>query len=328
MTGMRCVCTRLMVALGIGLSLTPLARAQAQSTEAPARPAHVQTIAVGEVQLTSILDGQRPISAKAALRNIGEADLQRLQARHGEADDVETSFNAFLLRFGSRLVLVDAGAGRLFGAELGKAVDNLRAAGIDPSQISSILLTHMHVDHVGGLVAEGRAVFPNATVFASKAEGDFWLSESAMQAAPSAMQPFFRNAMAALAPYRSDGRFKTFLPGEEVVPGVRSLPLPGHSPGHSGYLVESQGQTLLLWGDIVHLGGVQLARPATGFRADVDVDGAAKTRMDLLAKLVQSNALVAGAHLPFPGVGRLATEEGGYAWRPLRTDETARQTSK
>lgn len=161
---------------------------------------------------------------------------------------IQTAVNAFLVNTGTHLVLVDAGTSQCFGPTLGAIKNNLRAAGYQPEQIDMILLTHLHPDHACGITDQGKAAFPNATVYASKADGDYWLSKEMASKAPKDAQPMFKMAQDAVAPYAEQGKLKLYSPGEQLLPGLEVIATPGHTPGHASYLFSSGGQKLLLWG--------------------------------------------------------------------------------
>jgi glyoxylase-like metal-dependent hydrolase (beta-lactamase superfamily II) len=239
---------------------------------------------------------------------------------------VQTAVNAYLVHTGSQLLLIDAGAGACFGPTLGKMLENVRAAGYAPEDVNAVLLTHLHPDHLCGLAsADGQRVFPRATLWAARADADFWLSASRAQAAPPAMQPFFAMARKSLAPYDAAGAVRLFEGNAQILPGVSARLAPGHTPGHSAFLLESGGKGLLVWGDIVHSHAVQFANPQVSIEFDTDSAQAIRTRKALFAEAAQQQWLVAGAHLPFPGLGRVRKEAKAYAWvpveyGPLRTD--------
>ncbi|MGE5385081.1 MAG: MBL fold metallo-hydrolase, partial [Betaproteobacteria bacterium] len=227
--------------------------------------------------------------------------------------------NAYLINTGSNLVLVDAGAAQLFGPGLGYVLQNLKAAGYDPAQVDTVVVTHLHGDHIGGLNgADGKPVFPKANVFAAQADNDFWLSQQTADTAPKEAQPFFKMARDAAAPYQAAGRWKTFKAGETLVPGVQAVQANGHTPGHTAFAVESEGQKLLIWGDVVHAHAVQFARPGVSIEFDVDQKQAIATRRNLMKAMAESKSLVAGMHLPFPGIGHVRAEgKGSYTWVPV-----------
>ena len=201
---------------------------------------------------------------------------------------------------------------------MGRLVANLRASGYSPDQVDVVLITHLHADHVGGIYgADGSRVFRNAEIRMAKADSDFWLSTDIASKAPPEAQVFFKIARDAAAPYVAAGKWRPFEGTDPIVPGVRPYPIVGHTPGHMGYEVTSKGQSLLVWGDVVHIMAVQLARPSVGIEFDIDGPTAIKAREALFAKLSASKTLVAGAHMPFPSLGYLRREGSGYAWVPV-----------
>lgn len=230
---------------------------------------------------------------------------------------VETSVNCYLINTGTKLVLIDAGAGKLFGPTLGKLLGNLKAAGYKPEQVDEVYITHMHPDHVGSLVVDGKAAFPNAIVRAHKAEGEQWLSQANMDAAQGDAKEWFRGAMASLNPYVASGKYKPFEGETELVPGVRAYPTIGHTHGHTFYVVESKNQKLVLWGDIMHVAAVQFADPAVTIQFDTDPKKAAVQRKKAYADAAKNGFFVGIAHVSFPGIGQLRTEGRGYRFYPV-----------
>jgi glyoxylase-like metal-dependent hydrolase (beta-lactamase superfamily II) len=136
--------------------------------------------------------------------------------------------------------------------------------------------------------------------------------------APKDARPFFQSAQAIAAPYIGAGRWHTFSGSEPIVDGVKLVPLPGHTPGHTGYEFTSKGQRLLCWGDIIHAQRVQLQHPEVTAVFDIDQTAAAATRNQLLSRLAREDVLIAGPHTAlFPGLGRLRKEGSGYSWAPV-----------
>jgi glyoxylase-like metal-dependent hydrolase (beta-lactamase superfamily II) len=271
---------------------------------------------LGDFEVTALSDGTVDLHVVQILTNSAAARIQRALARAYLKDPVETSVNGYLINTGSKLVLVDAGSGSLFGPTLGKLVANLKAAGYQPEQVDEIYVTHMHADHVGGLVSDGRIVFPNAIVRADQREASYWLSQANLDAAPKEAKDFFQGAMASMNPYVAAGKFKPFDGDTELVPGITSIAARGHTPGHTIYVVESQGQRLILWGDLMHVAAVQFPEPAVTIQFDVDSKAAAIQRKKAFASAAGRGHWVAAAHLPFPGIGHLRADGRGYDWIP------------
>ena len=273
---------------------------------------------LGNLEVTALYDGPIDIDEKL-LKSIAKRDIQRLLARQFlKGPKVQTAVNAYLVNTGSKLVLVDAGAAKLFGPELGNIVNNLKAAGYTPEQVDTVLITHLHGDHVNGLVtSEGQRVFVNAEVWSAKADNDFWLSKEVAAQAPKDFQPFFKMSRDAAAPYLAAGKWKTFDSDRELLAGVSSVDTHGHTPGHVSYMLQSGDQRLLILGDLVHNHAVQFARPEVAIEFDNDPKQAVAARKRIFFMAAKEKLMVAGMHLPFPGIGHVRKESaGGYAWVP------------
>lgn len=308
--------------IAAALAITPLIASTPARAEAPqikTQAPGFYRMMVGQFEITALYDGYLDLDAKL-LKNASQRDIQRLLTkRFTTGPAIQTAVNAYLINTGSKLVLIDAGAAKAFGPSLGFIPDNLRAAGYDPAKVDVVLLTHLHGDHVNGLLtADGKAAFPNASVHAAKADADFWLPAEALATADEGSRPFFQMAQAALAPYQAAGRFSTFDDDAELIPGFKVLAAPGHTPGHSGFLIESAGQRLLVWGDIIHNAAAQFENPGISIEFDIDRKLAVATRQKLLNRVVKEKLMVAGMHLPFPGIGHVRREgKGSFEWIPV-----------
>lgn len=303
-----------LAALAGGLLLATAAQAGAPQVKAQA-PGYYRMM-VGDIEVTALLDGIIDLKPGELLTNVEKKEVSSLLKRNFLGEAVPTSVNAYLINTGSKLVLVDAGAAKLFGPGLDLLHANLKAAGYQPEQVDAVLITHMHGDHVGGLIQDGKIAFPNATVYAGKQDADFWLSAENLEKAPEAMKNFFKGAQLSLNPYVSAGKFKGLEGNAEIVPGVNAIATHGHTPGHTIYAVESKGQKLVMWGDLMHVAAVQFPKPAVTIRFDTDSKAAAVERKKAFADAAKQGYWVASAHLPFPGIGHLRAESKGYVFVP------------
>jgi glyoxylase-like metal-dependent hydrolase (beta-lactamase superfamily II) len=290
-----------------------LAAAPQLKTQAPG----YYRMMVGDFEVTALSDGTVALPVDTLLTNTTPAQVGKSLSRSFLKAPLETSVNGYLINTGSKLVLVDSGAAGLFGPTLGNLLANLKAAGYQPEQVDEVYITHMHADHVGGLMAGDKLAFPNAIVRADQRDADFWLSAANLEKAPTEMKGFFQGAQASLNPYVAAGKFKPFSGDTELVPGVKAVAAPGHTPGHSLYVVESAGQKLVLWGDLMHVAAVQFANPSVTIQFDTDSKSAAAQRKRAYAEAAKAGYLVGSAHLSFPGLGHLRADGKGYVFVPV-----------
>ena len=302
---------------GAGASVLSSSPAQAKAPMAGTSTPGYYRIKVGHFEVTALSDGTDDLPMDQLLTHTTPAAVQAALAANFLKSPLETSVNTYLINTGDRLVLIDTGAGTFFGPTLGKLQQNLKAAGYRADQIDDVLITHMHPDHVGGLIDGAAAAFPNATIHINKADSDFWLSHANQDHAPDSAKVFFQDAAASVAPYIKAGRLATFAGGTELVPGIRSVPIAGHTAGHTGYLIQSDGQTMLMWGDVVHVGAIQFADPSVTIAYDSDADEAASDRIAIFNDAAQKGYLVASSHLPFPGLGHVRAKAGAFEWLPV-----------
>ena len=272
---------------------------------------------LGDFEVTALSDGTVNLPVRDLLTNIKPAAIDKALAKSYLKNPLETSVNGYLINTGEKLVLIDTGAAGLFGPTLGNLVTNLKAAGYQPEQVDEIYITHMHADHVGGLMAGDKIVFPNATVRADQHDADFWLSQANLDKAADGDKGFFKGAMASLNPYVKAGKFKAFDGNTDLLPGIKAIVTAGHTPGHSIYAVESKGQKLVLWGDLMHVASVQFENPAVTIKFDTDSKNAAVQRKKAYAEAAKQGYLVAAAHLSFPGIGHVSVNGKGYTWLPV-----------
>jgi len=271
---------------------------------------------LGDFEVTALSDGTVDLPVDQLLQEDPAKTRQALNKQFLKSP-LESSVNAYLINTGSKLILIDAGAGSLFGPTLGKLLANLKASGYDASQVDEIYLTHLHPDHVGGLAANGVATFPNATIRADQRESDYWLSQANLEHAPAGLKGLFQGATASLTPYVAAHKYQPFSGNTELSSGIKSIASYGHTAGHTSYMVESQGQKLVVIGDLIHVTAVQLDNPSVTFGYDSDAKAAAGTRNKVFTEIAKEGDLVAAAHIQFPGLGHLKAGEKTYQWIPV-----------
>ncbi len=282
--------------------------------------AGVQHLQIGTLRVTALFDGVVALG-RAEVVGVDPGIVTRLLDHRYVPEDakgLQTAVNAYLIQRGEHLTLVDTGTQHCFGPGLGQVLANLRAAGYAPEQVDEVLITHAHPDHMCGLLdAQGKPAYTNATVWLSRADAAYWLDPASEAAAPQPMRFVFKQARDAVAPYEATGKLRRFGPGDALPEGVTAEDSHGHTPGHVSWRIDGgAGQQLLVWGDLVHFHAVQFARPDAAFEADSDRTAAIASRRRMMAEAADKGWWVAGAHLPFPGLGHVRREGDAYAWVP------------
>lgn len=276
----------------------------------------------GQTQITALLDGTNYISPNL-FKGLSEQQIHASLKKYyaDQAKGVQTSINAFLVNTGHALVLVDSGAASCFGSHLGSVLSNLKASGYKPEQVNTILLTHLHPDHVCGISKNGIANFPNATVYVSSTEANYWLNPEQIKKLPQTQQVGYlatvEKIKQAIAPYQAKQRFKTYKLGDQIQ-GFNVISTPGHTPGHFSYELKTANETIVFIGDIVHSHSIQFDHPATAIGYDVDPKQAVATRLKQFAEYAKHGETIAAPHLPFPGIGHIYSADGkSYQWIPV-----------
>lgn len=259
---------------------------------------------LGDIEIIAVRD---QLSMRS--RDLLIGDAKRIEALMPEAKTLG-SVNAYVIRTNQSITLIDVG----WGAPKGQTLENLKQIGITPDQIDTILFTHLHVDHVSGLLNEGKIVFPNAKLYLPAVERAYWFNDDEMN--KSANKAGFTIARQGILAYGD--KVQTFEPGTEVVPGITAIDESGHTPGHVGYLVATSDKKILIWGDLTHFTEVQLAAPEFAVVYDVEPNQAIASRQAILAWVARENIPVAGMHIIYPGVGRVhAQGNNSYVFEPL-----------
>lgn len=285
--------------------------ATAATSASAAEPANF-TVAVGSAKVHALLDGRAPFPATLFAGITTEDALPLLEAG-GEtttgADGKPAWFGtvwAFLVETGGKRVLIDTGNGGAGGFNAA-----LAAAKTSPAQVDAIAITHMHGDHLGGLLdAEGKPVFPRATIHLHAAEAGFWGDAAAGAKAPAEAKGMFDNARRILDAYK--GRVRTFTAPTEIAPGLTAEPLIGHTPGHSIYRLRSGDKQMVFIGDMIHSLAVQMSRPDVTLVFDSDANKAREARLAFLGETAGRGAMLAGPHFR-PGI--VTVDKAGEAFR-------------
>jgi glyoxylase-like metal-dependent hydrolase (beta-lactamase superfamily II) len=249
----------------------------------------------------------------AVLKDLAPEEIVALTGSLANAEDqtLARSLNAFVVKRPNVLIVVDTGLGE--GRVL---ADGLELAGLKPEEVTDVLLTHLHRDHVNGLLAGQEILFPGATVWVEAQELAYW-----RQKAEETSDERARTVMAKLNPYLQKGSARTFGAGQTLKPGLETIELYGHTPGHVGFLLGEGERRVLFFGDVAHVAAIQFSRPEVTVTFDVDPAQAAQTRAQIYQLAARANYLVAGAHAPFPGLGRIKAlspkPRPTYAWLGL-----------
>lgn len=275
-------CSLLLLLLGVNMFSV-----QAQQKDAI-------TFDIGSFAVSLLSEGQQ--QGKAGILINATEDMMQQVLPDGTFPN---AVNAFLVVTGDKTVLFDTGFGR-------KLFDNLNHCGKTPADIDVVILTHMHGDHIGGLLCDGETCFPSAILYIPQPEYDYWMSDEEMNKLEENRRSSFINARKVIVAYKD--RLQLFTPGEieqsqELLPGIRSVAAYGHTPGHTGYMLESDGSKLFIWGDLTHAITIQMPYPKVAVTYDVNPDMAVESRLKLLRYISENNISVAGMHIPFPGIG-------------------------
>lgn len=277
---------------------------------------------LGNTQITALLDGTNFMSP-ALFKDISPDKVQEILKKYhaDQAKGVQTSVNAFLVNTGKSLTLVDSGTADCFGAHLGSVLKNLKAAGYQPEQVTTILLTHLHPDHSCGVSKNGIANYPNATIYVSADEANYWLNPKQADKIAADKRANYLGTVekikAALAPYQAKKKFKTFKLGDKIGE-FEVISTAGHTPGHFSYKLKTAGEDVMFIGDIVHSHTVQFDRPETAIEYDIDPKMAVQTRLKQFPDYAKHGQTIAAPHLPFPGIGHIYSADGkSYQWIPV-----------
>jgi len=294
-----------MKSLRISILAMSLAAAPAWASDMGPQPvpAAAETFTLGEFRITSLRDAVNVVPNDGSVfgADIGPKAVAEVLSKAGQQTDaIELSVDALLVRKGSEAIVIDTGLGP---AIPGSLVASLRIAGASPDEVSTVLITHVHSDHVGGLItADKQSAFKHAVIKISEPDWE-WLQQ----------QPEMADLANVIA-----SQVETFTPGEDVVAGIKSVRIPGHTPGHVGYMISSKGETLLDVGDTVHSSIVSLAKPDWAMGYDSDLAVGRTSRHEVLTQLAADHQLIFAPHFPYPGVGWIVSKDDHFAWSPKK----------
>jgi glyoxylase-like metal-dependent hydrolase (beta-lactamase superfamily II) len=263
---------------------------------------------LGKFEVTALLDENSPWPGQLEelFPKMSAEEKASVRSRTHLSANVDFSTIAFLVNTGSKLILIDAGGGRV--ENYGQIFANLQAAGYLPEQVDDVFITHMHPDHIGGLSDASRRNFPNATVHADQREMPQYQAMAAKNNATG------RTVLAKITPYIDAGKYQTFNGDTTFYPGLRSIASYGHSDGHSFYAIESDGQKMVFWGDFVVNEKVQFDLPDSIPPGERDAQAGIVLRRKVFGEAARHGYLIGGAHMPFPGVGRLRSLGSSYVF--------------
>ena len=274
----------------------------------------------GSMRGTVISDGILPLGdPSGAFLGVSKEEVGQMLTRNFlDPTNVILEQNILVLDTGSNVVLFDTGMGEspMFGPTTGKMMQNLEVAGIDPASIDTVLCTHGHCDHVWGIMTdEGKRNFPNAQIYVSQADFDFWTDEDKLSVTdPGFIKPFVEGARKNLLPNRD--RIVFLKDGEEFLPGIQAMATPGHTVGHTMFLLTSEGQTMAAIGDTTHHQVLLMEKPLMEFAYDTNPQQSAQTRYRVLDMIASERMPLIAYHFPWPGIGHIAKRGEGFEYYP------------
>lgn len=270
---------------------------------------------IGTMEATVISDGALPLGPPGdAFLGLSKEEITRqLTENFLPADNVVLEQNILVLNTGSKLVLFDTGMGivKTFGPSTGQLMKTLVQAGISPAAVDAVVMTHAHIDHCGGIMsAQNARNFPNARLYISQADYEYWTDPAKVSAA--ALKPFLDQARRNLVPNRD--RIQFVKDGEEFIPGIHAIATPGHTVGHTIFMIDSAGKQLCFIGDLTHHQHLLMEKPLTEFAYDTDPRQSAQTRIRMLNMLAANRTPLLAYHFPWPGIGNVAKMGDGFRY--------------
>lgn len=303
---------RSLLAAGAGLALTPTLTAAQQAPQQAGPATH--RVPVGSLEVFVVTDGFN-VRADATQGLVVNASREQvaaaMQAAGVAGTALQNPFNVTAVRSPRGVVLIDAGLGEGAAPGTGRTIQNLRSLGIEPAQVTTIVHTHFHGDHIGGLITSaGAAAFPNAQIMVPEREWAFWNDAGEESRGPEARRPAFANVRRRFAPYQ--GKVTPFAAGAQVVPGITAVATNGHSPGHTSFLIADGNAQIMVIGDAITTPAFFVTNPDWYPVFDMDPPAAVASRRALLDRAATDRITVIGYHWDMPGTARIERAGNGY----------------
>jgi glyoxylase-like metal-dependent hydrolase (beta-lactamase superfamily II) len=309
---------RSLLALGAGMGASTmlggsaLARAPKLGTQTP----YWHRFELGDAEVTVVSDGPLPLGdPSGTFTGVPKEEVKKMLSDNFlNPDNVVLEQNSPIVNTGDKLILFDTGMGtsQAFGPTTGRQQKSMAEAGIKASDIDAVVLSHAHIDHIGGIVgADDKSLFPNAQFYISQADFDYWTDEGKLG---SPLKDFVIHARKNLLPVRD--RIVFFKDGQEFLPGVQAMAAPGHTVGHHMFMVTSKGKSFAFLGDLTHHAVLLLERPLMEFSYDTDPKQSAQSRVKMLTMLAANKIPVMSYHFAWPGYGHVAKNGEGFRYYP------------
>jgi glyoxylase-like metal-dependent hydrolase (beta-lactamase superfamily II) len=312
------VSRRSLLALGAGLGASTVfgGSALAKAPKLGTEPAYFYRFGLGDAEVTVVSDGPLPLGPpKGTFVGVSDDEVKKMLSDNFlSPDNVVLEQNSPIVNTGDKLILFDTGMGtaKNFGPTTGRQQKSMKEAGIKPEDIDAVVFSHAHIDHIGGVVDEsGKVLFPNAQYYIAQSDLDFWTDEG-KEGGP--LKDFIVHARKNLLPVRD--RLVFFKDGQEFLPGVQAISAPGHTVGHTIFMINSNGKSLAFLGDLTHHPILLLEKPRMQFSYDTDPKQAAETRVKLLDMIATNKIPVMAYHYAWPGIGHIAKTAEGFHYYP------------
>lgn len=303
------------------LGASAVAHSQTSPSQAPAGAGQAPGFyryKVGDIEVTAVHDGFAPRPLEGLVRNAELPDVKKaMEQAFLPSDVLPITFTALVLNTGGRLIVIDTGNGDNGAPTSGAFRSNFRAAGFDPAKVDTVIISHFHGDHISGLrLKDGTAVFPNAEVMVPAPEWAYWMDDAKMAQAPEGLKGNFQNVRRVFGPIAKD--VKPYEGGKELAPGITAVAAPGHTPGHTAYMLSSGNKTLMVVSDITNHPALFVRNPDWAAVFDMDGDKARETRRKILDMAASERTQLSFYHAPFPGTGHVAKTGNGFEFVPVQ----------